>query len=61
MTPAPVIWRSLVMLTLILSLSSDLILGNLALPRMTIGWMASFALGLAVAKLTVTWLDGRPR
>jgi hypothetical protein len=49
------------MLTLILSLSSDLILGNLALPRMTIGWMASFALGLAVAKLTVTWLDGRPR
>lgn len=58
---ARTIWRSVVILTLILSLSSDLVLGNLALPRMTIGWMASFALGLAVAKLTVVWLDGRPR
>jgi hypothetical protein len=44
-----------------LSLSCDLVLGNLALPRMTIVWLVAFALGLVAAKLTVTWRNGRPR
>jgi hypothetical protein len=55
------IWRSLIVFTLTLSLSSDLMLGNLALPRMTIRFLVSFALGLAAARLWVTWRSGRPR
>jgi hypothetical protein len=53
--------RWAIVLTLAFALGDDLLVGNLAMPRMTMIFVVSVALGTAAAKLYVTWRNGPPR